>query len=265
MNEINENPIATIKSDGGYTAIFRTIGFIGDSLSSGEHESLTNGVKAFHDYYEYSWGQFIARTCGLKAYNFSKGGLTAKSFFDLARYQSVFDKCNKCQAYVIALGVNDVSHMDEIYPDGFGTMDDVDWNNEENNKQSFVGYYVKIIQKLRQTEPKCRIFVVTPPTESPESDSKKKGYDMIADLLRSLPSHFKFLYTIDLRKYAPVYDEEFGKKYFCGGHMSAVGYKFTADMISTYIDYIIRNNIQDFTQVGFIGRDDDLHNEKEVW
>ena len=33
------NPIKRFVPDGGYTSIFRTIGFIGDSLSSGEHES----------------------------------------------------------------------------------------------------------------------------------------------------------------------------------------------------------------------------------
>ena len=30
--------------------------------------------------YEYSWGQFIARTIGSKVYNFSRGGMTAKEY-----------------------------------------------------------------------------------------------------------------------------------------------------------------------------------------
>ena len=35
----NEKPLDTIPEDGGYTAIFRTIACVGDSLSSGEFEA----------------------------------------------------------------------------------------------------------------------------------------------------------------------------------------------------------------------------------
>ena len=48
-------------------------------MSSGEHEATEeDGSKSYHDYFEYSWGQYIARKCGLTAINFSKGGLSCK-------------------------------------------------------------------------------------------------------------------------------------------------------------------------------------------
>ncbi|MCQ2787105.1 MAG: SGNH/GDSL hydrolase family protein [Bacilli bacterium] len=256
------NPIRKIKPDGGYTSIFRNIGFIGDSLSSGEHESFENGKKGFHDYYEYSWGQYIARKCGLTAYNFSQGGLTAIKFFEYIKKNNPFDKKKACQAYMIALGLNDMTHLKEYYPDGFGTFADVNLTNEDKNKKSYVGQYVRIIQKLRKLEPKCRIFVITTPKERPESKEKRKHFNMIRKFLLELPKHFEFVYVIDLRKYAPIYSKRFGKKYFLGGHMSAIGYKFTADMISTYVDYIITHHFDDFKQVGFIGKNIYNHNEK---
>ena len=75
----DERPLDIIKADGGFTGIFRTMAFVGDSLSSGEFESTNaEGGKGYHDLYEYSWGQYIARAAGLKAYNFSRGGMTAK-------------------------------------------------------------------------------------------------------------------------------------------------------------------------------------------
>lgn len=37
---MNEKPFDNIIRDGGFTRIFRTIGCIGDSLSSGEFESM---------------------------------------------------------------------------------------------------------------------------------------------------------------------------------------------------------------------------------
>ena len=79
--------------------------------------------------------------------------------------------------------------------------------------------------------------------------------DRHADFLNSLNKYFDFLYCIDLRKYDVDYGtRDFIKYHRCGGHFSAVGYKYSATVISSYIDYIIRNNIEDFKQVGFIGK-----------
>ena len=258
-----KNPIRRIRNDGGFTCIFRSIGIIGDSLSSGEHESLINGQKGYHDYYEHSWGQYLARKCGVNVFNFSVGGLSAIKFFEYINTNNPFDKNKFCEAYMIALGVNDLNHLNDYYPDGFGSIDDINFGNEDLNKKSFVGQYVRIIQKLRKFEPKCRIFVITIPNEKSEDMLQKKLRNDTRKFLIKLTTIFEFVYVIDLRKYGPVYNKRFLEKYFLGGHMNAMGYKFTSDMISTYVDYIIRHNFQDFKQVGFIGKD--VHNEKEKW
>ena len=265
MNK-SDNPLSEIIYDGGYTSIIRTLGCIGDSLSSGEHESLTeDGVKGYHDYYEYSWGQFIARKCGLTAINFSKGGLTAKSFNDLEGDGKRFQLAKyPCQAYIIALGANDRRWI--ANGDGkFGTMEDVDFENGENNAQSFVGQYVRIIQKLRKIEPKCRIFLVTMPKDCLEDKEPEitEFRDKHAEFLNSLAKTFEYTYVIDLRKYGEIYDENFRDMFYCGGHLNAMGYKYSADVISTYIDYIIRNNYEDFKQIAFIGKG--VHNVGDKW
>lgn len=51
-----EKPLDNLVKDGGFASIFRTIAVVGDSLSSGEFESQKDGVKGYHDYFEYSWG-----------------------------------------------------------------------------------------------------------------------------------------------------------------------------------------------------------------
>ena len=112
--DTDENPIATVSQLPGYCTIFHQWGFIGDSLCSGEHESLDEqGHKGYHDYYDYSWGQRICRACGTEGQNFSQGGETAKGwiqhFWDTTnnRNANVSAKHNPKQAYIIALGVND--------------------------------------------------------------------------------------------------------------------------------------------------------------
>ena len=111
-----EKPLDNLVTDGGFCSIFRTIGCIGDSLSSGELVSRDEeGVLGHHDLYEYSWGHYMARTIGSKVYNFSRGGMSAKRFCDsFAEQCGVYKNENLCQAYIIALGVNDLSSGSEI-------------------------------------------------------------------------------------------------------------------------------------------------------
>ena len=47
--------------------------------------------------------------------------------------------------------------------------------------------------------------------------------------------------------------EEFRNAFFLNGHFSPMGYALSAKLIVSYIDYIIRHNMNDFKQVGFIG------------
>ena len=242
----NEKPLDRIVFDGGYTRIFRTIGCIGDSLSSGEHESRdVDGKAGYHDFYDYSWGQYMARNAGIKVYNFSKGGMTAKGFV-----QNFGEKCGvwtdekKCQAYILALGVNDM-YTKEVE---LGEISDINVENPENNKPTFAGYYAKIIQKIKTIQPDAKIFLVTLPNGIDNLDG-----DNHARLLEEMAELFTNTYVINLRKYSPKYDSDFKKKFFVGGHMNAAGYILTAQMITSYIDYIIRHNFEDFSQVGFIG------------
>ena len=71
-------------------------------------------------------------------------------------------------------------------------------------------------------------------------------------LLYDLADYFDNSYVLDIFKYGPVYDDKFKEKYFLHAHMNPMGYLFTAKMIDSYIDYIIRHNPQDFMGVGFI-------------
>ena len=60
-------------------------------------------------------------------------------------------------------------------------------------------------------------------------------------------------YVIDLRKYGPVYDEEFKAKFYGGGHLNTLGDYFTALEVASYMDYLIRHNPRDFRETGLAG------------
>ena len=251
MSNQNEKPLDRIVSDGGFTAIFRTICCVGDSLSSGEFESLkADGNHGYHDIFEYSWGQFLSRMCGSKVYNFSRGGMTAKEYCEgFAEANGFWNPKYASQCYIIALGVNDMWQNPEL-----GSVSDVDFSDYKNNKKNFAGYYAEIIQRLKKIQPRAKFFLMTMADEG-ESDSKIKEKQAHAALLYDFAEKFDNTYVIDLLKYAPKYDEKFKENFYLLGHLNPMGYLLTAKMTASYIDYIIRRNPNDFKEVGFIGTD----------
>ena len=89
------------------------------------------------------------------------------------------------------------------------------------------------------------------PRNGDENDSKRLA---VKEVLSQMADLFDRTYFVDLYTYAPEYNQEFREKYFLG-HMTATGYILTARIIESYIDFIIRKNPKDFSQVGFIGTD----------
>ena len=255
MQEKIEKPLDRLVGGYSRTAIFRTVAFIGDSLSSGEFEvKKKNGQTKGYDLYEYSWGQFMARKNGFKAYNFSCGGMTASCYLNFANARGFFDKDLACQAYVIALGVNDLNPND--LSGTLGSINDIDPNDYNNNAKTFAGYYAQIISKYKEISPEAKFFLVGLPNDSDNEKEIVRAKNM-TQLLYDFSKHFDNTYVIDLYQYGPKYDEEFRNNYYLGGHLNPMGYLHTAEIIDSYIDYIIRHNPQDFKYAGLInsGRD----------
>ena len=248
----DEKPLDRLVEGYSNTSIFRTVGFIGDSLSSGEFESRNaEGKPGYHDYYEYSWGQYIARKNGFIAYNFSQGGMSAKQYMEsFAENNGFWDPALACQAYVMALGVNDIINMGmEI-----GSIEDIDPVDWRNNKPSFVGYYAQIIARIKtEIQPQAKFFYVTMMNHDGDPAHNERCQKH-AEALYALAEYFDNSYVIDLYRYGPRYDEEYRENYNLYGHLNPMGYILTAKMVDSYIDYIIRANPDDFRRVPFIGK-----------
>ncbi len=245
----NEKPLDKLVDGYSFTSIFRKIACIGDSLSSGEFELHNeDGDRYLDSMFEYSWGQYIARKNGCVVYNFSRGGMTAGEYIrSFAEEKGYWDNHKACQAYIIALGVNDIIGRElEI-----GSIDDV-CEDYTQNKDTYAGNYGKIISRYKEISPDAKFFFVTFPND--DSPKRKEITIKMVKLMEDMTKHFDNSYVIDLYKYAPIYNESFRGKFFLSGHMNPMGYILTAWMIDSYIDYIIRHNYKDFKEVGFIGK-----------
>lgn len=240
-----EKPLDNIPQNGGMCRIFRTIVCVGDSLSSGEFQiKRENGEFTYHDMYEYSWGQHIARMCGSTVYNFSRGGMTAKEYIEsFADKFGFWNRAKAAQAYIIALGAND-QNSEEFDKSDISDIDIIDY---KNNKPTFIGYYAQIVQRYKEIQPDAKFFFVT----LPKDESYKKGLRH-RELLNQLTTKLDNCYLIDLYTYLPEYDDKLKEQLFMYGHMNPMGYVYSADVIAAYIDYIVRNNPNDFKMVGFI-------------
>lgn len=247
----DEKPLDRLVDGYSFTSVFRKIAFIGDSLSSGEFETCDpEGNKGYHDLYEYSWGQYIARANGLTAYNFSRGGMTAKEYMEsFAEQRGFWNKDKAAQAYVIALGVNDLYGLKQP----IGSLDDVHPEDYTKNAESFIGYYAMIISRYKEISPDARFFFMTFPKETIHFGDDRALH--MRELLYGLCDIFDNCYVLDLYEYGPEYDEEFKKNFYLLGHLDPQGYILTAQIVDSYIDYIVRHNPEDFKTVGFVGTD----------
>ena len=214
----DEKPLDNIPADGGYTAIFRTIACVGDSLSSGEFEADNgNGGSSYHDMFEYSWGQFMGRYWNPKY---------------------------AAQCYIIALGVNDLlCQKQELGSPGDITVED---------KKTFAHYYAEIIEKYKKIQPRAKFFLMAMPSGG-EKDGNLEIKKKYLSLLNAFAEKYDNTYVLDLFNYAPEYNAQFKEKFYLRGHLNPAGYLLTAKMTAAYIDYIIRHNMKDFKEIGFIG------------
>lgn len=242
-----ENPLDNLKDTCGFAGIFKEVGVIGDSLSSGEFESRDgDGNILYHDMYEYSWPAILERLTGTVYHNYSRGGMSAREYLESWADQNDFWKWN--QAYIIALGNNDVFGLDHPV----GSVADIHPEDPAANPDTFFGNMGRIVSKLKAIEKDARIFLVSMQRRGEEQADPL--ICSIADEMKKMCGMFSFTYLIDMSHDGPVYGQEMRKNFAMGFHPNAMGYYVYALMIGNYMDYIIRQNPKDFFEVPFIGK-----------
>ncbi len=246
----DEKPLQHMVTDGGYASIFRTVACVGDSLASGELETKNpDGTTGYHDKFEYSWGQHLARMTGATVYNFSAGGMTASAYCDgYAEGMGWWDPAKRAQAYIIALGVNDIVNCNQTP----GTVADICAEDPTKNAKTFTGYYARIIQQYKAISPDAKFFLVTPPIHPYHREmGLSDRFVTVLTCVHALAEYFG-AYVIDLYHYAPVHKGDYVDRFYLHSHLSPAGYRLAAEEIASYLDYLIRHNYNDFKNVGFI-------------
>lgn len=251
------NPLETIITSTSMACVFPRIACIGDSLTKGGME-WTSGSEGIIDYAAYSYPTHMQRILDNTVHNMGSSGACASSedgvksynrWNDIATSKNWLTDTYKCEAYIIALGTNDIGYLGSFTGDVSADIDTSDYNS---NALTSVGGYAKIIQRIRELQPRAKIFCVTIPhtrnSESTRTDANIK--------IRAIAEMFG-CFIIDLEKYGVQPDDVAKWKaiYYNKGHLNCLGYKQYADMICTYIDWLMRNNPRDFYDIPAIETD----------
>ena len=252
------HPFSKIDCIPTYATMFRKIVHIGDSLTRGQYDTTSPNTTGA-DIPEYSRPVYMGRMLGNENVNLGIGGATASqanpyNWIDVGKGNTIFQWSefeNPGDCYIIALGTNDVIKFGSFTGNA---STDIDVTNYENNANTSVGCYAKIIQMIKQMQPKAKIFCVTiPKTRNTQADR-----DIANPKIKAIAERFG-CYVIDLEKYAEDSGTgEFAQKFKNSSHNNALGYNLRARQYIAYIDWIIENNLDDFRNVAFIGSDYDF-------
>lgn len=256
---MSESPLSGLSENGGYVRTFEKIACIGDSLTAG---NLDYNGDSFGEYVNdfTSYPLNIARMTGNTVYKLGRGGATAvnsntairenHSWLNIAESNSWLNDEHKANAYIIALGTNDIGYYGSFTGDVSTDIDISDYSN--NDSSTSVGGYATIIQRILELQPKAKIFCVTIPNTRNSQTTRSEANEKIRAIAEMLGC-----YVIDLETYGvQLTDVETWKtKYYNGGHLNALGYVELAKMILTYMNWIIENNADDFRTIGFIDTD----------
>lgn len=212
INTVNNENIKTYAQ----LSLFSKIGVIGDSYASGEiYTTIGNQIG---DIYRISWLQQLARRNGFTGYNFSKGGLTTRTWLTDDKGLSLLNSSDACKLYILALGINDYNSLGESY---IGAETDMG-----TNADTYYGNYAKIINAILTKSSTAKIIICKLAIRNDVTSEKRTLITKFNNAIVKIGSHFGIpVANIDDDVY---FNSDTYKNLMYGGHPSAVGYSALA-------------------------------------
>lgn len=258
-NPYQNYPLSKLDMSPTFITMFRKIVCIGDSLTQGEFD-VTSGSNKFP---QFSWVAQMGKMTGVPCVNLGIGSHSASrsatypwlktALQESGAIASPFETTdfteNPADAYIIALGTNDIGDLGSFTGDLSTDINDADYLQ---NAHTSVGGYAEIIQRIIEMQPKAKIFCVTIPQTRNNATTRLEANTKI----KSIASKFG-CYIIDLETYGEGEKGDYKDFYKNSSHSNALGHNLRAREYIAYIDWIVENNLDDFRNVQFIGSNSD--------
>ena len=189
-------------------AMFSNFGVIGDSYASG-YVSSPKGNGGYH----MSWGQILARMCGNRCSNYSKGGVSTRTWLTDENCYPKLLQSEPEQLYFLCLGLND-SHTD-VTGVSVGNITDITNNNIENYPDTYYGNYGKIIEKVLIHAPNAKLIMCT-------IANKEERYIPYINAQIEIAKHYNI--PLIIQKDDPFFSSEYYQNYRKDNHPVASMY-----------------------------------------
>lgn len=228
----NSHDILNVKNsrmltDGLGFIAFSKFASVGDSLSVG-YNTYSNGTVVPKDL-NHSWGKFVEKRTGSKAYWTGVHGATCKSWLNTTSEKwglNYTKTLGEMPLYVVCMGANEDSTK-------LGTIDDVGTNTD-----TLYAYASKVITELRAISPKC--FIVC------TGISRKQANKTINAVFKAICDLYDKCYFMDCW-------DEFNhtpfSNYHFASHYSANGYAMMAQLFDYKLKEIMANHVEDFKYI----------------
>lgn len=201
--------------------MFNKVACIGDSYTEGSIEYKTSNGQTLQSIDKrYSYPTQLSKIANIETVNLGHAGYTTSQWYN--KYKDTDLSGYDCA--IIFLGIND----------WYGNSGRLDTNA-----------YTNIINKLRTDNKNIPIFCVT------ITQNYSGSACNLNNAIREVGTNNN-CYIIDLGQYS---DWGTNSKWLNGSHPNAYGYYHNAEMINSYINYIIENNKADFYNLSFVGTD----------
>ena len=239
--EGGSDPIETSRYS-GLLGSFMSVGVIGDSLASGQ--GRVNSMSDYKDFYDQSWPQVVARDLGITVHNFTKSGLTTRTWLsDPMGYPLASDGEHKVQCYIVGLGANDVGLGSEY----LGSRDDVHVDDYHSNADTYYGNYAKIIQMMKEVEPRAKFFLLPNPAYG--DSSLRPDFNAAVEDIAGM---FDDCYFIDLDE-SLYTGGGFIHDNLVASHYTPAAYNYMAKYLEECIGRYMYDNPEEFKFVNLIG------------
>lgn len=238
--------------------IIQKVGVVGDSLAVGYMLDSSNAVHPRN--LKYSWVKNMQRDSGVPYLIFGNSGQNVltwcSSTYNYGLVQALASG-NKCQVYIIGLGVNDASVGTSRYVP-LGSQNDI-VSNPDTVATTYYGGYARIIQLLKRNNNNCIVVCLTNPLANDNAEEYNNAVRYICNTYYNSDNK---VILLDLYNYKNLFKAQYSEltrdraRPMAGGHYTPYGYRFIADVMELLIGETIYNNRSAFENLPFINYDE---------
>lgn len=225
LDELYSN-LPALQSELCNLSLFEKFGVVGDSFASGELYFNSS----YHDKYNISWGQIMARKHGTICTNYSSGGLHTRSWLTANKGLPLLLSSDPEDIYYLALGINDVYSLGIDY---LGSITDITSHESyDDYGDTFYGNYGRIIEQILEHAPHAKIVMFT-------CASTTGNYPAFNNAIIEIAEHYNIPYIVqadDPFFHSTIYTN------MSGSHPTAIGYSGMAVAFERLLNKCIVNN-----------------------